>query len=173
MADNPTCGLCGSVDSWRHSLINCTTSRRTWALLDDDMAQVLISTTEPSAKHWLFTLMDSLSYEKFVLLAVTLWAKWTARRKAIHEGIFQTPQTTVSFVKRFINELGTISDKKQVQQPHDAKAPPPQRPKAPPPGFVKIHVDAGVIQGRGGSAAAVCRDSNGLFWAAQHWPSKD
>lgn len=28
---------------------------------------------------------------------------------------------------------------------------------------MKIHVDVGVIQGRGGSAAAVCRDSNGNF----------
>lgn len=40
---------------------------------------------------------------------------------------------------------------------------PSWRHKAPPRGFVKIHVDVGVIQGRGGSAAAVCRDSNGNF----------
>ena len=40
---------------------------------------------------------------------------------------------------------------------------PSWRHKAPPRGFMKIHVDAGVIQGRGGSAAAVCRDSDGFF----------
>uniref|UniRef100_A0A453L305 Uncharacterized protein n=1 Tax=Aegilops tauschii subsp. strangulata TaxID=200361 RepID=A0A453L305_AEGTS len=78
------------------------------------MAEASISTTEPSAKQWLFTLMESLSHEKFVLLTVTLWAIWTACRKAIHEGIFQTPQATVSFVKRFIDELETISEKKPL-----------------------------------------------------------
>ena len=30
-------------------------------------------------------------------------------------------------------------------------------------GYAKIHVDAGVRKGQGGSAAAVCRDRNGNF----------
>ena len=39
----------------------------------------------------------------------------------------------------------------------------PQRPKAPLMGYAKIHVDAAVRPGRGGSAAAVCRDSSGNY----------
>ena len=37
------------------------------------------------------------------------------------------------------------------------------RPKAPPATFAKIHVDAAVRTYRGGSAVAICRDSNGDF----------
>ena len=83
MSDSSACGMCGALDSWRHSLLNCTSSRCVWALVDDDLAQALVATTEPKAKPWLFTLMESLSHDQFVLLAVTLWAIWTARGKAI------------------------------------------------------------------------------------------
>ena len=38
-----------------------------------------------------------------------------------------------------------------------------QRPKCPPPGFAKIHVDAACRRGTWGIAAAVCRDANGNF----------
>lgn len=51
MTDNGYCGLCGSPDSWRHSLVICTTSRCIWALVDDDLAHKLISITEPNAKQ--------------------------------------------------------------------------------------------------------------------------
>ena len=54
MSDSSACGMCGALDSWRHSLLNCTSSRCVWALIDDDLAQVLVATTEPKAKLWLF-----------------------------------------------------------------------------------------------------------------------
>lgn len=38
-----------------------------------------------------------------------------------------------------------------------------QRPKAPPTGYAKIHVDAGVRKGRSGAATVVCRDGNGQY----------
>lgn len=159
MTDNSCCGLCGAHDSWRHSLINCTVARCTWALVDDELAQRLVTTTESSAKQWLFTLMESLPRNQFVFLSVTLWAIWSARRKAIHEGIFQTPQATHSFIKRFIDELVMCKENQPAAMPRASPAGPVRRaPRAPPLGFAKIHVDAGVRQGRGGSAAAVCRD---------------
>lgn len=70
-----------------------------------DLAEHLLETQEPSAKQWLFRMLDILSHHKFVKLAVTLWAVWTVRRKAIHEEIFQSPLTTHLFVERFISEL--------------------------------------------------------------------
>jgi hypothetical protein len=36
-------------------------------------------------------------------------------------------------------------------------------PRAPPLGFAKIHVDAGVCKGWGGSAVAVCQDREGNY----------
>lgn len=88
MTDTSACGFCGMEDSWKHSLVECTVSRCAWALIDDELAQKVATTTEPNAKHWLFMLRDSLSHDLFVKLSVTLWAIWLARRKAIHEGIF-------------------------------------------------------------------------------------
>lgn len=92
MTNSSSCGLCGSHNYWRHSLLGCTVARCTWALVDDELAQQLISTSEPHAKHWLFSLIDNLSHSQFTGVAVTLWAIWSSRRKAIHEGIFQSPQ---------------------------------------------------------------------------------
>ena len=91
MAQSSVCGLCGVQDSWRHSLLKCTSSRCTWALTEEEIGQKIAGTTEPSAKLWLFTMMNLLSHALFVKMAVTLWAIWSARRKAIHEGILQSP----------------------------------------------------------------------------------
>lgn len=50
-----------------------------------------------------------------------------------------------------------------IRQQGVAHTPAAPRPKAPPAGYAKIHVDAGVRHGRGGFAAAVCRDSNAQY----------
>lgn len=96
MTDSSSCGMCSSPDSWRHSLVECTMSRCTWALVDEELAQNLVTTTEPNTKQWLFTLMDSLSHALFVKLLDTLWAIWAARRKAIHESIFKVPNLFIA-----------------------------------------------------------------------------
>lgn len=148
MADNSSCGLCGAPYSWRHSLINSTAARWIRALVDDDLAQQLVATSEPSAKQWLFGLMDSLPHNLFVLLSVTQWAIWSARCNVIHEGIFQTPQATHAFIKRFIDELDMIKEPQRVsvqRVPMTGQAGRP--PRAPPLGFAKIHVDAGARNG--------------------------
>lgn len=139
-------------------------SRCIWALVDEDLSQQLASVTEPSAKQWLFTLMELLSHDQFVKLTVTLWAIWSSRRKAIHEGIFQSPQSTHAFIGRFIQELelvrapGPSTATRGTGAVHQN-----QRPKAPPLGVAKIHVDVACRKGTGGVAAAVCRDANGSF----------
>lgn len=107
MATSTVCGLCGAADSWQHSLLDCTMSRRIWAL-DEELSEQLVTNTEPSGKQWLFTLMNSLPHATFVKLAVTLWATWSARRKAIHEGVFQSPHSTHVFICKFISELEIV-----------------------------------------------------------------
>lgn len=57
-------------------------SRCIWALVDEEIAEHMTATTEPSAKQWLFQMMESMSHEAFVKLVMTLWATWWARRKA-------------------------------------------------------------------------------------------
>ena len=85
-------------------------SRCVWALADEELADQLMESSELSAKQWLFSLIRSLSHEAFVKLAVTLWATWIAGRKAIHEGIFQSPHATHAFINRYLVELEIVKE---------------------------------------------------------------
>ena len=105
MSQSDCCSLCGMPDSWDHSLLKCSMSRCVWALVDVDIVEVLAANDIPDAKLWLFQIHDALSHEKFIKFAVTIWAIWTARRKAIHESIFQSPMQTQGFIDRFIAEV--------------------------------------------------------------------
>jgi hypothetical protein len=91
-----------------HSLLECPMARSVWALADEEVVEHMHATTEPSARSWLFNMMESLTSEHFTLVGVSLWAIWTARRKVIHEGEFQSPLSTHYFVKRFLEELALI-----------------------------------------------------------------
>jgi hypothetical protein len=88
-------------------------ARCVWALASDQMTEHISATIEPSAKQWLFAMMDSLSHAEFTNIVVTLWAIWTARRKAIHEVEFQSPLLTHLFIQRFLSDL------QGVPRPHD------------------------------------------------------
>lgn len=57
-------------------------------LVDEDLAEKLVESSDPSAKRWLFDLQESLALSPFIKLVVTLCVIWTSRRKAIHESIF-------------------------------------------------------------------------------------
>jgi hypothetical protein len=106
-----SCGICGAEDSWRHSLLDCMMARCVWALSDDEMVEHMCQVQERGARNWLFTMCDSLPQEKVSRMCVTLWAIWHARRKAIHEDIFQSPLSTHHFVENFLGELNQTNMK--------------------------------------------------------------
>ncbi|XBH73213.1 hypothetical protein VPH35_100353 [Triticum aestivum] len=81
---------------------------------------------------------------------------------AIHEEIYQSPSGTHQFITRFIIELQLMlrAEARGTTPPRVTAA----RPKAPPLGFAKIHIDAGISRAHARSAAAaVCRDESGNF----------
>lgn len=102
MATSDECQMCGMIDSWRHSLIECSSSRCVWALADDELLDHMVVTTERGAFQWLLTMINSVKHDEFIQMAVTLWAIWHARRKLIHEGKTQSPYETYMFIKRFL-----------------------------------------------------------------------
>ena len=111
--------------------------------------------------------MDMLNHEEFVTMAVTLWVIWHACQKAIHEAIFQSPQVTHSFIDKFLKDLALISNK--VNAPM-RKATPYQanlKPRRPPAGYCKIHVHAGTLGRKEGSAAAVAEMREEISWVAR------
>lgn len=108
MSHLDACPLCGCEDSWRHALLSCTMARCTWAPTDDSLVPMMTDNTEPSARNWLFELYDTLDHKNFSRMVVTMWSIWYARRKAIHEAIFQSPHQTFSFVNSYLRELDQL-----------------------------------------------------------------
>jgi hypothetical protein len=161
ISTSSTCGICGGEDSWRHSLLDCTMSRCVWALADEMMTEHMSQVQQPKARDWLFTMIATLPHDQMTRLCVTAWAIWHARRKAIYEGIYQSPLSTHSFIESFLNEL-------MVMKPETKRkgTPSPSHPIwIPPPGnWAKINVDAGVARsGEHGVVAAVARSASGVY----------
>jgi hypothetical protein len=82
--------------------------------------------------YWTFFLIDTLSHEKFTKVIITLWAIWGARRKAIHEEIFQSPLTVYGFITNYLAELNQIQtiNKPRLQVPAVPPAAPGSRHQA-------------------------------------------
>jgi hypothetical protein len=141
-------------------------ARCVWALVDEEVTEHISINNCGNAKDWLFFLIDTLSHEKFTKVIITLWAIWGARRKAIHEEIFQSPLTVYGFITNYLAELNQIQtiNNPRLQVP----AVPPAAPWiAPPSSAVKVNVDAAVSKyGNRGVVAAICRDEHGAFLGA-------
>jgi hypothetical protein len=105
MATSAACSVCGQEDSWRHSLIDCNFARCVWALTDEDITEHIVLSSEPAARQWIFSMIETMKKGDLIRMLVTLWAIWHARRKAIHEDVFQSPMATISFVNRFLADL--------------------------------------------------------------------
>jgi hypothetical protein len=164
MSQSSSCSIYGAVDSWRHSLIECIMSASVWALADDLMVEHMMRNNDPSAKQWLFDMLESLPHDQFTRLTVTLWAIWTARRKAIHEEIFQSPLSTHTFINSYLLELRSLE--KPVSNAASRLPNPPEKNHwIPPPHEVaKINVDGAVAKmANRGAASAICRDHMGVY----------
>ena len=164
MAETSACSICGAEDSWRHSLINCSMARCVWALVDEGVTEHMCLSEEPSAKQWLFAMMETLSRDDFARMAVTTWAIWFARRKIIFDDELQSPLSTHLFVESYLRDLSISSSHSP-----SAAAPRQAHPRwiLPLLGCAKINTDATTAkQGAGGAVAAVRRDAKGVFLGA-------
>ena len=167
MSTVDACPLCGREDSWRHALISCTMARCIWALSDSEVVQRMGDNQEPGAKNFLFNMQESLSHDQFTTMVVTLWSISYTRRKAVYEAIFQSPSQTNSLINSYLMDLRGLHKSATSRVPDASSGPrvaevqrwlPPMGDKA------KINVDGAVGRhGHCGVAAAICRDSTGLY----------
>ncbi|PPD90436.1 hypothetical protein GOBAR_DD12622 [Gossypium barbadense] len=50
------------------------------------------------------------------IVARAIWALWTARNKALHEGVIQTAQEKTNMINYYIRELNVINEKLLVRR---------------------------------------------------------
>ena len=106
MATLATCSICNATaDTWRHSLLDCNMAKAVWSLAEDDLVVPLLGDETDDPKLWLLSLCKSMSQDRFIQVLVTLWAIWWARRKVIHEDIYQSSLSIHLFITRYIIEL--------------------------------------------------------------------
>ena len=116
-------------------------------------------------------MIDTLPHEQLIRMCVTLWAIWHARRKAIHEGVFQSPLSVHGFLESFNSELDQV--KKQARAERQASTATSRRLRwcPPPAGVVKINTDATTARNMvAGVVAAVGRSDTGAFMGASAVP---
>ena len=87
-------------------------ARHILALEKEETMELLSGILENDGKSWLAIMAKILPQEDIARVAITLWAIWFARRKAIHEDVYQSPLSTHNFVGRLVLELG---EGKQVE----------------------------------------------------------
>lgn len=138
MATTDVCGICGAQDSWRHSLLDCAMSRSIWALSNEELVQHMSMNRDGNAKSWLFSMTESIPQDELEVMIVTLWAIWSARRKVIHEGIFQTPYITHCFISSYLSDLQHM--KKPVTGVSATTTPRPAHWIPPPDQHMKVNV---------------------------------
>jgi hypothetical protein len=72
---------------------------------EPDIADHVVLSSEPTTKQWLFSMIETMKEADLVRMVVTMWAIWHAKRKAVHEDIFQSLMATMGFVNRFLTDL--------------------------------------------------------------------
>jgi hypothetical protein len=122
MAKTDICAICGSKDSWKHSLIDCNMAKCVWALEKEDITNFIGALQEEDARAWLEKILSSLPQADMVRVVVTMWAIWHARRRAIHEDIYQSPLSTHAFIDRFIADLGLVPAAVQSREGHQVRS---------------------------------------------------
>lgn len=105
--------------------------------------------------------MEALPEEDITRVVVRLWEIWHAKRKAVHENVFQSPLSMHCFVKSFLSELATPGSQPKHQQSVPARLPrwipPLER-------LTKINTDAAISKNaRLATTAAVARGGDGTF----------
>jgi hypothetical protein len=143
-----SCVLCGEEDSWRHSLLECNMARCVWALEEEEITEQLGIIQIPNAKAWPTEIFKTFAGAPLVRVVVVLGAIWHARRKAIHEEIYQSPcnQMLCRSIPGRARMCSTTTKRQRKSQGGGGRMPPQWIP--PPVGMMKINVDASVSKNK-------------------------
>ncbi|VAI44478.1 unnamed protein product [Triticum turgidum subsp. durum] len=141
---------------WDHNWIPKESSLRPIVSLVQDPPERVAELMLPAMAAWNEQLV------RFVFLPTD--AEAILRIPAIHEGVFQSPMQTSSFVNSYISELDQIANTETKPVMGIQHQVGPRQWLLSPSGVAKINADGAVARNmRGGAVAAVCRDHTGAY----------
>ncbi|KAK8351233.1 hypothetical protein V6Z12_A05G019700 [Gossypium hirsutum] len=114
----------------------CVLAAQVWSNLE---VKWLSSMANSNFNEWLNWLLENSDRNKKGLIVVTIWALWLSRNKLVHERMTQSLEEIVTFIRGFGLEYRSCAENLKHPQPRSMV-----RWMAPPQGWVKINVDAGV-----------------------------
>jgi hypothetical protein len=105
-------------------------------------------------------MLETLPHDQFIRLTITMWAIWGARRKAIHEDMFQSPLSTYGFIHSFLREISGLQKPKVHKQVASigARFIPPWLPTQ-----AESRCGSFKIFKKKGVATVFCKDHNGHY----------
>ena len=138
-----------------------------WVLQGEPVLEFLSQAQHEDARGWLHDAVANLRHEDLVRLTVVMWAIWYARRKVIHEEMFQSPLSTHNFIERFLSDLETTTPTEVKQRQGERIRSQVTRWIPPPRGVLKVNIDAALSKNSDIAAmAAMARDETGIFLGA-------
>ena len=66
--------------------------------------------------HWVLFMCSNVSQADGIRILVTCWAIWQARRKAIFDGIFQSPLSIMATINMVIDELKIVEGFQRIEK---------------------------------------------------------
>lgn len=144
-------------------------ARCVWALEEEEITEQLGIIQIPNAKAWPTEIFKTFAGAPLVRVVVVLGAIWHARRKAIHEEIYQSPcnQMLCRSIPGRARMCSTTTKRQRKSQGGGGGGRMPPQWIPPPVGMMKINVDASVSKNKKiSSAVVVARNTAGVFLGA-------
>jgi hypothetical protein len=73
---SPALSVGATLDSWRHSLLDCNMAQEVLSREEDEVFEHLLADCADDPKLQLMSLCDNLSQASFIRVLTTLWAVW-------------------------------------------------------------------------------------------------
>ncbi|GMI80621.1 hypothetical protein like AT3G09510 [Hibiscus trionum] len=106
IAQNPTCPVClNEPESREHVFRDCVNASMIWQGMGYNWPSTVLTL---SFKEWLSWLLVSHPMVRHSEILITLWSIWYVRNKKLHEGVNNSYNHTIMFIKAYCREVESL-----------------------------------------------------------------
>ncbi|XP_074271735.1 uncharacterized protein LOC141595669 [Silene latifolia] len=155
------CSLCNYFnESSLHLFRDCAVAKRAWIGLGVGVERE----DGGGIRDWVEAVWGELGGREHAMFMIGCWAIWEHRNKVVFDDQEVNPLVVIRRAKDVMEETeggGALLGRKGCGRRREESEKGGKAWNAPPEGFVKINVDAGVKEGDGTGLGVVCRDERG------------